>query len=78
MVVFVALIVLVFLLGIRTRKSDDTILDHRDTSIINGIFVLFIFLSHCTQYWLYKTSCYWTSFTSTYKTSIISGSSQPF
>ena len=51
MVVFVALIVLVFLLGIRTRKSDDTILDHRDTSIINGIFVLFIFLSHCTQYW---------------------------
>lgn len=47
---FTLLILIVVFVGIRCRKKESEILDLTDTTTINGICVLFIFLSHSTQY----------------------------
>lgn len=51
MIVYVVIIALFILVGIRFQKSNDMILGLKDTTIINGVCTLFIFLSHSTQYW---------------------------
>ena len=48
MISFIAFLGVIVLCGIRKREDD--FLSHKQTTIINGIFVLLIFLSHSTQY----------------------------
>ena len=50
MIIAVILILLIIIIGLRKRNVDQY-LEVSDTTIINGIFVLFIFISHSTQYW---------------------------
>ena len=51
MFVFVCIIFIILISTIKKRTNDDDILNKIDTVTINGICTLFIFLSHCTQYW---------------------------
>ncbi len=50
MFVFVLIIAVISLFGIKRRKDSETILSQEDTLMINGIFILLVFLSHCSQY----------------------------
>ena len=54
MIVYVCILGLIFLIGIRLRKNDSGILSQNDTTIINGVFTILILISHSTQY--YKLS----------------------
>lgn len=49
MIVFILILCIVSLFGIRIRK-DDSFLDNSDTLAINGIFIMLVFFSHCEQY----------------------------
>lgn len=56
MIIVIIFVAVITLMGIRVRVSNDTILSKQDTNIINGIFVIFIFLSHSTQYFVLGNS----------------------
>ncbi len=56
MIIVIIFVVVITLMGIRVRVSNDTILSKQDTNIMNGIFVIFIFLSHSTQYFVLGNS----------------------
>ena len=51
MILYVLLLFLLFLAGVRIRKNDDGILSQNDTTVINGVFTLIILISHSTQYY---------------------------
>lgn len=50
MIFFVLALVVICLIGLRVRQDTASTLNKSDTTIINGIFVALIFLSHSTQY----------------------------
>lgn len=50
MIVFILAIALVCLVTLRRADGEAQPLSHENTTIINGVFVLLIFLSHSTQY----------------------------
>lgn len=51
MIFFVILLGIIVLSGVHIRSEKSEILSRKDTTIINGIFVVLIFISHSTQYW---------------------------
>lgn len=50
MILFLLCLLVVSVIGVRFRKDTTDILCPKDTIIINGFFVVLIFLSHSTQY----------------------------
>ena len=50
MFLYVLLIIVICLAIIRKRGKDEKPLSRINTTIINGVFVLLVFLSHSTQY----------------------------
>ena len=56
MSIYVVVIAIIVIAGLKIRNDDSTILSISDTIVINGIFVLLIFLSHSTQYWPLSSS----------------------
>lgn len=52
MAIYILIILIIVMFGIKVRNDDsEEILNYIDTTTINGICVLFIFISHSTQYW---------------------------
>lgn len=50
---FIIFILFIYLLiNLRYREEEVTSLSHYDTTIVNGIFVILIFMSHSTQYFV--------------------------
>lgn len=50
MFLFVIFLILIILSKLSFRKDVDSLLSKVDTNVINGIFIILVFLSHCYQY----------------------------
>ena len=60
MFLYVLLIIVICLATIRKRGKDEKPLSRINTTIINGVFVLLIFLSHSTQYFDLPNNLLWS------------------
>lgn len=50
MILFVIILAIISLYGIKIREDKETVLSPQDTTAINGIFIMLVFISHCWQY----------------------------
>lgn len=64
MFLYVLLIIVICLAIIRKRGKDEKPLSRINTTIINGVFVLLVFLSHSTQYFDLPNNLLWESISS--------------
>lgn len=60
MFLYVLLIIVICLAIIRKRGKDEKPLSRINTTIINGVFVLLVFLSHSTQYFDLPNNLLWS------------------
>lgn len=60
MFLYVIVVAFICLFSFRQRELDAEPLNHTNTTIINGVFVLLIFLSHSTQYFNLPNNLLWS------------------